>query len=317
MWKPMRWSPGLLVLLLAAAACAVVASRVFTRDIRVEALLPLYATGVSKFIDVGGMRVHYRDEGQGPVVVLLHGTASSLHTWDDWTEALAPRHRVIRMDLPGFGLTGPSPAGDYTTSAYVSFLESFREALGLTRFALAGNSLGGQVAWSYAVAHPDRVTDLILVDPAGFPIQHPVLAFRLARIPLLSSLLVHLEPLPMVKRTLREAYGDPSKVTPELVRRYRRLALREGNRSAFVARARVAQQDTSADIPKVRARTLILWGQEDRLIPVSDAARFAAAIPGAKLILYPGVGHVPMEEIGKRSAADAEAFLSGGAADGG
>ena len=284
-------------------------SRTLAKDIPVEQLLPLDATGASKFVDVKGLSVHYRDEGTGPPLLLLHGTGASLHTWNAWASALSSHHRVIRMDLPGFGLTGPSRAGDYSIPAFVAFVEAFREALGLSRFALGGNSLGGEIAWSYAVAYPQRVTELVLVDPAGFPIEKPALVFTLARIPVLSTLLTKLDPGPMVKRTLREAYGDPSKVTPALVARYRRLALREGNRVAFVARAQQARVDRSAAISLVRVPTLVLWGSEDHLIPVADAARFSHAIPGAELIIYDGVGHVPMEEIGDRSARDVDAFL--------
>jgi pimeloyl-ACP methyl ester carboxylesterase len=295
-------------LLLALLLLAGVLSLAFVRDIPVEALLPKYATGASRFVDVDGLAVHTRDEGTGPPLVLLHGTGASLHTWNAWTAALSGSHRVIRMDLPGFGLTGPNRTADYSIPAYVAFLEDFRKAVGLDSFALAGNSLGGQIAWSYAAAYPQHVTDLILVDPAGFPIERPTLAFRLARLPLLSALLARMDPAAMVKRTLRDAYGD--KMTPELIERYRLLALREGNRAAFVARAKVSQVDRSADIALVRTRTLILWGKEDRLIPVKDAARFAKTIPEAQLVIYEGVGHVPMEEIGERSARDVEAFLS-------
>ena len=291
-------------------AVVLVLSSALVPDIPVEQLLPAYANGASKFIDIDGLRVHYRDEGAGPPLLLLHGTGASLHTWDAWAAALAPKYRVVRMDLPGFGLTGPSRAGDYSAAAYVAFLEAFRKAMGLSNFALAGNSLGGQVAWNYAVAHPDVVTDLILVDAAGFKIENPALVFRLARIPLLSKLLAALDPGPMVRKSLRDAYGDPSKVTPEVVERYRRLALRAGNRDAFVARAQQPEPDRTATLPGIRARTLLLWGDKDRLIPVSNAQRFAQAIPGAQLIVYQGVGHVPMEEIGERSAADVDAFLS-------
>jgi pimeloyl-ACP methyl ester carboxylesterase len=302
-----NWLLGV-ALLLGALSLLVVTARV--PDIPVAELVPVYANGASKFIDVDGMSVHYRDEGTGPPLVLLHGTASSLHTWNAWTAALSAHHRILRMDLPGFGLTGPNRSGDYSIGSYVAFLEAFRQALGLTRFALAGNSLGGQIAWSYAVAHPERVTELILVDSAGFPIEKPALAFTLARVPVLSALLAEMDPRHMVRKTLREAYGDPSRVTPELVERYRLLTLREGNRGAFVARANAARTDRSADLSSLRVPTLVLWGQEDRLIPVSHASRFVEAIPGAELVLYEKVGHVPMEEIGERSAADVERFLS-------
>jgi pimeloyl-ACP methyl ester carboxylesterase len=300
----------LLSLALVAGVLLLLGDVLAVPDVPLSELVALYGGGTSKFLDVDGMRVHMRDEGQGPPLVLLHGTGASLHTWDGWVAALSGQHRIIRMDLPGFGLTGPSPQGDYALPAFVSFLEDFRKKVGLERFALGGNSLGGQIAWAYAVAYPQHVTELILVDPAGYPVQKPALVFQLARLPLLSSLLVHADPRPMVRRTLREAYGDASKVTAELVRRYTLLALRPGNRAAFVARARVSQVDRSADIHKVAVPTLLLWGREDRLLPVSDATRFAAAIPGCKLVIYQGVGHVPMEEIPERSAADVEAFLS-------
>ncbi len=307
MRRARRWLLGG-VLLLGVLALLVFSALV--PDIPVAELVPVFANGSSKFVDVEGMSVHYRDEGSGPPLVLLHGTASSLQTWDAWTAALSAHHRIIRMDLPGFGLTGPNPSGDYAIGAYVGFLEKFCQALGLNRFALAGNSLGGQIAWSYAVAFPSRVSELILVDPAGFPIERPALVFTLARVPGLSALLAGVDPRHMVRKTLREAYGDPSKVTPELVDRYRLLALREGNRKAFVARANASRRDKSADLTSLRIPTVVLWGREDRLIPVSHASRFAEAIPGSELILYDNVGHVPMEEIGERSARDVADFLS-------
>jgi pimeloyl-ACP methyl ester carboxylesterase len=278
-------------------------------DLPLEALKPELATGASKFVDVDGLSVHYRDEGSGPPLLLLHGTGSSLHTWDAWTEELRGHFRVVRMDLPGFGLTGPNRDDDYRIGKYVEFVEAFRRKFGLESFALAGNSLGGQIAWSYAVAHPEQVRALVLLDPAGYPIEHPALVFRLAKVPGLAWLMTRLDPGPITARTLRDAYGDPGKVTPALVEHYRRLALREGNRRAFVARTSLRGEDRSGDIARVRAPTLILWGKEDRLIPVAHAHRFEQAIPAARLIVYEGVGHVPMEEIGHRSAADADAFL--------
>ncbi len=292
-----------------AVALALVGSQL-RRDLPPAALEAQYATGASRFVDVGGLRVHYRDEGQGPAILLLHGTGSSLHTWDGWTAALAARHRVLRMDLPGFGLTGPSRDGDYSIPALVAFVEAFRARVSADAVTVGGNSLGGLIAWSYAAAHPERVRELILLDAAGYPIDRPALLFRLASTPVLSSLLALLDPGPLVDKTLRDAYGDPRKITPELAERYRRLSLRAGNREAFVARVRTPYVDRTADLHALRVRTLVMWGREDRLIPVSHAARFAADIPGAQVIVYDGVGHAPMEEIPERSAADAEAFLS-------
>jgi len=292
-----------------ASIALAIASQV-TRDVPLDDLKRSYAGGASRFLDVDGFAVHYRDEGSGPPLVLLHGTGSSLHTWDAWADALRGRFRVIRMDLPGFGLTGPRQDDDYRIDAYVAFLEAFRGKLGLNGFTLAGNSLGGQIAWSYAVAYPERVEALVLLDPAGYPIERPALVFRLASIPGFSWLMTKLDPGPIAAKTLRDSYGDPRRITPALVERYRRLALREGNRRAFVKRVAERPLDRSADIDKVRSPTLILWGAEDRLIPVAHAQRFVRAIPAASLIVYDGVGHVPMEEIGQRSAADAAAFVA-------
>jgi pimeloyl-ACP methyl ester carboxylesterase len=305
---PRKWLWRGLWVLLAAIALAI-ASQV-ARDIPLDELKRSYAGGASRFVDVDGLPVHYRDEGEGAPLVLLHGTGASLHTWDAWAEALRGHFRVIRMDLPGFGLTGPNREDDYRIDTYVAFLEAFRTKLGLDGFALAGNSLGGQIAWSYALAHPARVRALVLLDPSGYPIDRPALVFRLARIPGCSWLMTKLDPGPITGKTLRDAYADPRKVTPALVERYRKLALREGNRRAFVARVARRGWDRSADIARIRSPTLILWGAQDRLIPVEHAQRFVRAIPGASLIVYEGVGHVPMEEIGERSAADADAFVS-------
>ncbi|HZX66184.1 MAG TPA: alpha/beta hydrolase, partial [Myxococcales bacterium] len=171
------------------------------------------------------------------------------------------------------------------------------------------NSLGGLVAWRYAVAHPAQVSALVLLDPAGYRIDRPALVFRLARTPGLSWLLSKLDPRRLAEKTVRDSYGDPGKITPGLVQRYRDLALREGNRRAFMLRASVREPNRGADIAKVRAPTLILWGSLDRLIPLEHAERFHRAIPRSALIVYPGVGHLPMEEIPERSAADAARFL--------
>lgn len=294
---------------IAAALALGIASQV-ARDVPLEELKRSYATGASRFVELDGLLVHYRDEGQGPAFVLLHGMGSSLHTWDAWAESLRGKYRVIRMDLPGFGLTGPDPRDDYRIDAYVEFLDRLRKRLELESFAVAGNSFGGQIAWSYAVAHPERVQALVLVDAAGYRIERPALVFRLARVPVVSWLMTRLDPGRITEKTLRDCYADQRKVTPELIERYRKLALREGNRRAFVARVATRAKDRTAEIAKVRAPTVVLWGAQDRLIPLDHAYRFQRAIPGAKLVVYQDAGHVPMEEIGERSAADVDAFLA-------
>jgi pimeloyl-ACP methyl ester carboxylesterase len=279
-------------------------------DLPIDELKSRWATGASRFVDVDGMSVHYRDEGAGPPIVLLHGTGASLHTWDAWTAALAGDHRVVRLDMPGFGLTGPNPGGDYRIDAYVEFLDHFAARLGIDRFVLAGNSLGGQIAWRFAVQHPAHASALVLVDSAGYPRStRAPLVFRLGRVPLVSSLISHLDPYFLVDKTLRQTYGDPTRVTSALVERYYELALRPGNRAAFGARTAIPFEDRTTELQALRLPVLILWGAKDALLPVADGRRFAGDIPGSTLRIYEDLGHVPMEEDGARTVADVEEFL--------
>ncbi len=194
-------------------------------DRPVEALLPRWAPAPSQFLELDGMRVHFRDEGprtDPTPIVLIHGTSSSLHTWQGWADALTPTRRVIRMDLPGFGLTGPSPANDYAMNAYVRFVEHFLDRLGVTQCVLGGNSLGGGIAWMTALADPTRVVRLVLVDATGYPLvpRSMPLGFRLAQIKWLRPLTDRVLPRSVIDASLRNVYGDPSRVTPELVDRY-------------------------------------------------------------------------------------------------
>jgi pimeloyl-ACP methyl ester carboxylesterase len=296
--------------LVVAAILALLVASQWKADIPLEQLKARWAPPPSRFLDLDGMSVHYRDEGTGPAVVLLHGTGSSLHTWDAWASALGQSHRVIRMDLPAFGLTGPRPDADYRIDTYVDFVQHFVARLGVDHFALAGSSLGGDIAWRFAAAHPSSVDALVLVDAGGYPRNGSrPLVFRLGSMPVVSTLMSHLDPRPLVARTTRQIYGDPSKVTQDVVDRYCELSLRAGNRAAFGQRTALPFEDRSAAIAQLRVRTLVVWGDRDPLIPVAYAHRFAEDIPEAKLRIYEGLGHVPMEEDGPRTAADVVEFL--------
>jgi pimeloyl-ACP methyl ester carboxylesterase len=303
MKRILRYSAPALIALLAL----LVASQ-YRRDIPAAELEKKYAGPPSRFITVEGLRVHYRDQGKGFPLVLLHGTASSLHTWDGWARIMSGSYRIVRLDLPGFGLTGPNAGGDYTVARYVEFLDRFLSATGIRRCHLAGNSLGGLIAWSFARAHPGKVDRLILVDPAGYPIRGASF-LGLSRVPGVNLLLRHITPRALVAVGIREVYGDTSKVTDNLIGRYYEMMLREGNRQAMIDRGRVAREDLSAGIRDLRLPVLVQWGSLDRLIPVDHARRFGADIPGATVIVYPGLGHVPMEEAPETTAGDAMAFL--------
>lgn len=291
---------GLALVLLAATVVAWAVLRV--PDQSVEELAPRWATPPSTFIDVAGLQVHVRDEGprlDPTPILLLHGTGASLHTWDGWARRLTRDHRVVRFDLPGFGLTGPSPDGVYTIERYVETVIAVADGLGIERFVLAGNSLGGYAAWTTAVLHPERVDRLILVDAAGYPFesQSVPLAFRIARLPVLGRLLGQMLPRSVVERSVRDVYGDPSRVTPALVDRYFDLATRAGNRDALVARFEQTQPGRLVErVPDLRVPTLVLWGGKDRLIPVENGERFVREIPGSRLVVFDSLGHVPQEE---------------------
>jgi pimeloyl-ACP methyl ester carboxylesterase len=190
----------------------------------VDDLRTRWAPPPSTFVAAGGLNVHLRDEGpredRSPIV-LLHGTGSSLHAWEGWVEALKSRRRVIRYDLAGFGLTGPSPDGIYSLENDVRLLMALLDKLGIERCVLGGNSLGGAIAWRTALAHPARVEKLILVDAGGYP-PHATsipLGFRLARLarlPFVATIFEHVLPRSLVAQGFRNIYGDPGKVTQDV-----------------------------------------------------------------------------------------------------
>ena len=287
-------------------------------DQPVEQLKSRWARPPSRFLGVDGLQVHLRDEGphNDPVpIVLLHGTSASLHTWEGWAQALRDKRRVIRFDLPGFGLTGPNRENDYSTEAYVRFVRAVMDKLGVQRFVLAGNSLGGQIAWSAAAAMPDRVDRLILVDASGYPRESLAtppsipLGFRIAATPGLRLLAQYTLPRGVVERSLRNVYGDPSKVTPELVDLYSAITLREGNRKALGRRIEQGYTGNVALLKEIKAPTLILWGGKDRLAPLEMGQRFARDIAGARLVVFEDLGHVPHEEDPARTVAEVRRFL--------
>jgi pimeloyl-ACP methyl ester carboxylesterase len=275
-----------------------------------------WAPPPSVFVDVLGMKVHLRDEGPREDVspiVLLHGTGSSLHAWEGWAEALKGKRRVIRFDLPGFGLTGPSPDGKYSIDNDVRLVIAVLDKLGIERCVLGGNSLGGAVSWRAALAHPARVEKLILVDSGGYPFHSTSvpIGFHLARMPGVGWLLQNTLPRILVEQGMRNVFGDPDKVTPEMVDRAVELTQREGNRRALIERSRERPSGTFAHrIPELKLPTLILWGGRDRLLPPDDAERFHRDIAGSTLVIFDDLGHAPEEENPARTVAPVKRFLN-------
>lgn len=304
------------VLLLAAfvfAVAGIIAT--WAPDKSVQQLSDRWAQSPSQFIEVDGMQVHLRDEGprDDPApIVLLHGTSSSLHTWDGWAHSLVGSRRVIRFDLPAFGLTGPQPQNDYSIASYVRFVGHMLDQLGVKSCVLVGNSLGGQIAWGTALAMPQRISKLVLVDSAGYPLQSTSvpIGFRIARTPGLRVLMEHVLPRGVVDSSVRNVYGDPSKVTASLVDRYYDMTLRAGNRQALAYRLDQNVAGQESNIKNLNLPTLILWGSRDNLIPVDSAHRFASDIKGSHLVLFDDLGHVPQEENAQKTVDVFKAFVA-------
>ena len=292
------------------------------RDRPVEELIPLYANKDSKFMPIMGMKVHYRDEGVATdtlPLILLHGMSSSLNTWDSVVIDLKQHRRVISLDLPGFGLTGPSPEMAYNFPYYSKFIDSFTTRLKIKRFILAGNSMGGAISWNYALHNPSRLAKMILIDAAGYPKkgESGSLGFKLASTPVINNLLLYATPKALVRKSLETVYYDPARVTDEQVERFHDVAIREGNRGAALLIFKGSFQGDSkrflnsnvSRMAEIKTPTLILWGDKDNLIGVNNVDNFLKDIKGSKAEVYKNVGHVPMEEVPGKVAASILAFV--------
>lgn len=281
----------------------------FRGDLATDYLEQKYTDNQSKFIEVEGVRTHYKIEGQGPYLVLIHGTAASLHTWDAWTELLAEEFTIVRLDIPAFGLTGATKERDYSIEFYSKFLDSFVNQLGIEKFSIAGNSLGGSIAWYYSTQHTDKVERLILIDAGGIPGRALPPIFTIAQNALGGYLLTKTSSRWFIQKNMEQVYFDDNKVTESLIDRYWELGLREGARQAFVDRARMPLQVHDHLLYDLQIPTLVMWGRDDQWIPVDNAYEFDRRLPNSQLLIYDNAGHVPMEEIPLQTANDARDFL--------
>ncbi|MFB6347486.1 MAG: alpha/beta fold hydrolase [bacterium] len=295
---------------LAGAATATALYFSLKSDISRDRVQQNYTNDDSEFISFRGLDVHYRITGTGPALVLLHGTASSLHTWDGWTDVLSDHYRVIRMDLPGFGLTGPDPQSRYTLDSYVAFLNHFLDELDVQSAHLAGNSFGGKIAWNYTAEHPDRIEKMILINSMGFMTHWPSL-FRLPGIPIAGHALKYLSPRWVIRRFLRSLYGQPDTLKEDVFNRYFDLLLAEGNRRALYERLNAPIARNEDKLTHIKTPTLVQWGTLDPLLPVNHANGFNRKLPRSSLLTYLGLGHVPMEESPEQTARNAHQFLQG------
>jgi pimeloyl-ACP methyl ester carboxylesterase len=298
---------GLLLLVAVGALCA----WLYSGDADRKTLEAEYAAPPSTFLPILGLRLHVRDTGNrnAPALIFLHGFGSSLQTWEYWAEALSAHYRVVRFDLPGFGLTGADPTGDYTDARAVQVLLALMDALGIHQATLIGNSLGGKIAWQFAAAHPERVRKLVLISPDGY--ESPGFEYgKKPDVPAVMQVLPYVLNSYLVRMNLTTAFADPRKMTPALVQRYKDMMLAPGVRRAMLARmGQVVLQPPGPFLRRIEVPTLLMWGERDTMIPYSNAKDYMAALPHARLVTFADLGHVPQEEAPDRALPALEKFL--------
>lgn len=274
-------------------------------------LLFKYTNRNSRFLVVDNTLMHYRDEGSGEVLVMLHGAFSSLHTFNPWVRLLKDKYRIVRLDLMGFGLTGPNENGDYSIPNHIRVLKKFLNILEINKCTLVGSSLGGWIAWEFCLRYPQRVHRLALIDSAGFLNEDNIpLPFKLAKAPIFGRVIRYVVRRGVLEQFVKQVYYDSAKVNTSLVDRYYDLFAREGNSDAFIKLVNTKHKDNTHNLRRINQPTLVLWGEEDSWIPVTTALLFKDALPQAKVKIYPDVGHIPMEEIPEQSVNDFLEFLA-------
>ena len=308
----------LLVILVALVAVVAIAwLKLRGPEIPYEALDAKYAGPGSGYADLpGGVHMHFQAAGDPaqPVIVLVHGYGDSFTSWESWTPVLAKGHRVISIDLPGHGLTRAPEGYRASAAGYVALVDALATSIGLPRFAIAGNSMGGGVAWQYALAHPERLSALVLVDAAGWPMPPPKdlpLAFRILQYRIGRWALAHIDNRPLISEGLRTDVYDPAVITEPFIDRWAEFQRAAGHREILMS-ADLGSLASASDttLGTLSVPTLVLHGEADPIIPLASGQHFATAIPGAKLIVYPKVGHLPQVEIPAQSAGDVAKFLA-------
>lgn len=287
-------------------------------DIPYDTLETIYSVPDTQFMTLDdGLKVHFTDTGpqDRAAIVLVHGFSASLHTWEAWKTALELDYRVITLDLPGHGLSRAEDPSQAKIERFADVVHEVTQDLGIERFTLAGNSMGGNTAWSYALAYPETLDGLILVAASGWPEEEgegddSPFIFTLLSNPIARAVLKDLDMTSLTRSGLEGSYTDQSFVTDELVERYVALSRAPGHRATLLAIMGGERVEASADkLSAISVPTLVMWGTDDNLVPVSGAQKFADAIPNTTLAVYEGVGHLPQEEHAEQSIVDVRTFM--------
>lgn len=273
----------------------------FQPDKSLDELKPLYSNTESEFMPLMGMNVHYRDQGNpndSVPLVLIHGTSSSLHTFEEVVKRLDKKRRVISLDMPAFGLTGPNATNEYSFKYYSQFLDSFLTKLQIPLCDIGGNSLGGGISWQFTTYFPEKVRKLILIDATGYPVMNVKgsIGFKIASTPVINNVMLFITPKALVSASLKGIYQDPTIINQEQIDRFHDMAIAKGNRKALLAIFKKGLEQEPDKIKTIQKPTLIIWGDKDGLIPVQNAYLFNKDIKGSKLAILNNIGHVPMEE---------------------
>jgi len=296
---------------LGTAILAVVMYGLWTPDLERTELEKRYVASSPQSIEVDGLKVHYKETGpqDAPALLLLHGFGSSLQAWDDWSLKLEQKYRVIRLDLPGFGLTGASPANDYSEEKDLAILTHFADKLGLEKFSVVGHSMGGKMAWSLAASQPERVQALVLMAPDGFP-ETKDIGTKPYAVPAIMGLIKYVLPKYLVRKSIEPAFAEADALNDALVNRYYNMLRAPGVRGAILERSnQTIYSDPVPRLKAIKAPTLLIWGEQDQMIPSSNAQSYASVLLNSTTVLVPQLGHLLQEEQPEKGLAVVMEFL--------
>jgi pimeloyl-ACP methyl ester carboxylesterase len=258
----------------------------------------------AQFVRVGGQLVHVEQAGTGEAVVLLHGFGASSYSWRQVMPGLAAAHRVVAIDLNGFGYTErPKQRARYTREAQAKLVLDTLDALGISRAHFVGHSYGGGLTLFLAQTHPERFRTMVLVDSSA-PTYANDRRSRAAALRPLTGLFVRASALrpSVVRKGLLRSFYDDSLVTPELVQAYSDRLRIEGATDAFYGLTAPAPAGETVVLETIAVPALVVWGAHDEVIASEVGRRAAARLPHAEFVLFEKSGHLPMEE-------EPEAFL--------